>query len=214
MNDSNKIAAIIQNEEERIRLYLEERPHEGPMTIALHLGISVNTVTKTLKPNGFPKAWTKEIVENILNDIVWKNAKGVTLEDLKHLQGTMNTPLWRAFIFYGFPASYPLENYRKKFHRIIYSLFNMEMPKSLEEEWEIEWPEEKILRKRYLYLMRLHHPDQYNQNYIRAKVATINCQLIADAYQKILKRKKRLTMGDPPSIRSEEMAIHSKRKII
>lgn len=213
MNDSNKIAVIIQNEEERIRLYLEERPHAGPMTIARHLGISVNTVTKTLKPNGFPKSWTKEIVEDILNNIVWKNAQGVTLKDLRHNRGVTNTPLWRAFIFYGFPASYPLENYRKKFHRMIYPLFGMEIPQSCEDEWEMEWPEEKTLRKRYRSLMRLHHPDRHQQDYIRAKVATINCQLIADAYQKILKRKKWLTMGDPPSIRSEEMAIHSKRKI-
>lgn len=213
MNDLGEVIAVASSEEERIRLYLQENPLAWPGSIALNLGINVNTVTKLLRPNGFPKAWKKEIVENILNDIVWKNARGVTLRDIKSHKGEPNTPLWKAFIFYEFPASYPLENYRKKFHRMIYPLFGMEIPQSCEDEWEMDWPEEKILHKRYLSLMRLYHPDHHQQDYIRAKVATINCQLIADAYQKILKRKKRLTIGDPPSIRCEEMVIYSKRKI-
>lgn len=231
MNDSGKITEIAlemykhiikqQNnakdkealEKQAIEFFLEKHPCTNPGAVAQTLDISTHVVTKHLKPNGFPQNWTKEVVENILNNIVWKNGKGAMFGDLKHHQGATNTPLWKAFTFYGFSAWYPLENYRKKFYRTIYPLFGIEMPQSQEEEREIEWPKEKILCKRYHSLMRLHHPDQYNQNYIRAKVATINCQLIADAYQKILKRKKRLTMGDPPSIRSGEMAIYSKRKI-
>lgn len=214
MNDLKEIITVALSEEEKIRLYLRENSLACPGAIASHLGISVNTVTKLLRPNGFPKAWTKEIVENILNDIVWKSGRGVAIADLKNHKGEPNTPLWKAFHFYGFSSLYPLENYRKKFHRMIYILFGMEMPKNYEEEREIEWPKIETLHKRYHSLMRLHHPDQYNQNYIRAKVATINSQLIADAYQKILKRKKWIVIGAPPPINRKEMAIHSKRKII
>ena len=195
---------------EKMRLYLRENPLAWPGAIALHLEINVNTVTKLLRPNGFPKTWTKEIVENILNGIVWKNARGVTLADLKNHKGEPNTPIWKAFIFYGLPASYPLENYRKKFHRMIYALFGMEIPQSCEDEWEMEWPKEEAIRKRYRLLMRQHHPDCHSQDYIRAKVANINSHL---ARQKLLKRKKWVTMGDPPPIQREEMAIYSKKKL-
>lgn len=192
---------------------IKERPNASPGIIAKYLGVSANFVVESLRPNGFPREWTKESVEEILTDIVWKNARGVTIHDLRGEKIISCTPLWRAFVFHGFPNWYPLENYRKKFHRMIYPLFNLEMPQSLEDERETEWPDDKILRKRYLYLMRLHHPDYHNQNYISAKVATINCQLITDAYQKIMKRKKRLAIGDPPPINREEMAIYTKRKI-
>lgn len=213
MNDFEKITAVASDEKEMIRLFLEEQPLAGPGVIAHHLGISVNTVTKLLRPYGFPDIWTKEVVEKFLNDIVWKNAKGVTIADLKNKKSESNTPLWKAFLFYRFSAWYPLENYRHKFHRMIYDLFTMDMPKSHEEEWELEWPPQKTIRKRYLFLMRLHHPDRFHGDYKRAKMATINCQLIADAYQKLLKRKKWLTMGDPPPIQREEMAIYSKKKL-
>lgn len=211
-NFNEGIAAA--SEDEKIVLYLKKSPTACPGAIASHLGISINTVTKLLRPNGFPNVWTKEITENILNDIVWENARGVTLNDLKNHAGEPNTPLWRAFHFFGFAAWYPLENYRKKFHRMIYTLFGMEMPKNYEEEREIEWPKIETLHKRYLSLMRLHHPDHHQRDYIHAKVATINCQLIADAYQKILKRKRWITIGAPPPISRRDAVIYSKRKII
>jgi len=196
---------------EKICLYLREKPSAGPGEIALFCEVAVNSITRALKPNGFPASWTKEMMENILNGIVWKNARGVTLRDLKGNRFHPNTPLWRAFIFYGFPTSYPLDDYRKEFHKLIYALFGMDVPRNPEEEWGMEWPKNKTLRKRYLLLMRLHHPDRHHQDYKRAKVATINCQLITDAYRKILNRKKRLTIGEPPPLTKEEIATYSKK---
>ena len=198
---------------EKICFYLSEKPSAGPREIALFCGVADNSVTRALKPNGFPASWTKETVENTLNDIVWKNARGVTLRDLKGGRFRPNIPLWKAFIFYEFPASYPLNDYRKEFHKLIYALLGMDVPRNPEEEWGMEWPKNKTLRKRYLSLMRLHHPDYHHQDYKRAKVATINCQLIADAYQKLLNRKKFFTMGTPPPIQKEEAAIHSKKNL-
>ena len=67
MNDFNKDIAVASNGKEasdveilnkKIVLYLKEVPIACPGAIASHLGISVNTVTKLLRPNGFPKAWT------------------------------------------------------------------------------------------------------------------------------------------------------------
>src|SRR3990172_9629394 len=68
---------------EKIRFYLLEKPSAGPREIALFCGVAYNSLTPALKPNGFPATWTKEAIENTLNDIVWKNARGVTLRDLK-----------------------------------------------------------------------------------------------------------------------------------
>ena len=81
MNDFNEVitaASDNSNNKEKIYLFLTEKPQTGPGTIARHLGISVNTVTKLLKPNSFPDDWAKEFVENTLNGIIWKNARGVT----------------------------------------------------------------------------------------------------------------------------------------
>src|SRR3989344_6628455 len=72
---------------EKICFYLSEKPSAGPREIALFCGVADNSVTRALKPNSFPASWTKEIVENILNGIVWKNARGVTLADLKNHKG-------------------------------------------------------------------------------------------------------------------------------
>ena len=45
---------------EKIRFYLLEKPSAGPREIALFCGVADNSVTRALKPNGFPATWTKE----------------------------------------------------------------------------------------------------------------------------------------------------------
>lgn len=208
-NDARDKEAL---EKQAIEFFLEKHPCTNPGAVAQTLDISTNVVTRHLKPNGFPQNWKKEFVKNALDGIVWKNARGIALQDLKAGKKS-NTPLWRAFIFYEFYSLYPLDNYREKFHRMIYALFGMEMPQSCEEEREIEWPKEKILRKRYYSLMRLHHSDHHNQNDIIAKVADINSCLIIEAYKKILKRKKWLTINDPPPRKYEDKKFYKKKKI-
>ena len=180
--------------------YIHQHPNAKEEELKKHFHIYGGIIRQYL-PNGVPRQWTEKVVEKLLDEWVLqfgdKLVPGSLIKRAKYLH--------RAFYEFGLYRKYPMHYW--KFNSLIYPLFNMDKPKDYEEELQMQWPDKKILHTRYRELLKIHHPDRHHQDPQTARAAHFKFRWIVKAYSHLLKRHKRLTIGEPPPA-IKQMSVH------
>ena len=180
--------------------YIRQHSNAKEEELVKHFLVHRGVIRRHL-PNGIPLQWTEKIVEDLLDECVLqfgdKLVPGSLTKRAKYLD--------RAFYKFKLYKKYPLHYW--KFNVKIYPLFGIDMPEDYEEEWQMQWPDQKILRTRYRELLKIHHPDRYHYDPLAARIAHFKFRWIVKAYSHLLKRHKRLTIGEPPPV-IKQMSVH------
>lgn len=207
-HDINAISATESNFDAALSRYIHQRPNTNEEELRKHFCVSRSAIRLHL-PNGVPRQWTKEIVKELLDE--WVLQFGDKL--MPCLLARKARYLHRAFYKLELYKEYPLHYWR--FNSLIYPLFGMDAPKDYGEELQTEWPPQKILHTRYRELLQIHHPDKHNCDYQAAMIAHFKLNWVVKAYSHLLRRHKKLTIGEPPpAIRQMSVqAVNNGKKI-
>jgi len=184
--------------------YVTKHPGVKWQTLKKHFpGISI----KKCFSDGVPREWTKEVVEKLLDEWVLQFGDELIPSLLAEKARYLN----RTFYKFELYRKYPLHYWR--FDSLIYPLFGMDMPKNYEEELQMQWSPQEILHKRYRKLLKLHHPDRHYNNSQTAKIVHFKFRWVVKAYHHLLKRREKLTLGEPPHWPSNKYLSNNGKRI-